>query len=107
MKTIEQNKRSLNSNQTFTAACLGACEKLVTQLTQTKENIVAEFKGAFATRQPLLQHAINQADALAWESGYPHLLFPVLATEKIESAARWQARQQLLLQGHPAYALAA
>ena len=47
------------------------------------------------------------ADALAWQTDYPHLLFPVLATEKIQNAANWKRRQQVLLRHHPAYALAA
>jgi hypothetical protein len=42
--------------------------------------------------------ALNEAEALAWQTGYPHLLFPALATEKIQAATEWSARQKLLRQ---------
>ena len=105
MKTTESNTKNVSNNQTFKAACLGACEKLVAQIGQVKNNIVTEFKGV---HQTLVQHAIVEADALAWQTEYPHLLFPLLATEKVQTLAQWQARQQLYVRRpSPAYAYAA
>jgi hypothetical protein len=50
---------------------------------------------------------LNEAEALAWQTAYPHLLFPSLAVEKIQSVAAWQARQRLVHQQHLAFAEAA
>ena len=106
MNTTNDNTKNGNTNKTFKAACLGACEKIANQLERTKNNFVNEFRGRFTAHEQLLTHAINQADALAWQTGYPHLFFPVLATERIQAVASWQARQQRMRPA-PAYALAA
>ena len=104
--TNAANKNTLTNSQKITAACRGACEKIAAQITQAKDNLVAEFKGAFQNRESLLQLAIVEADALARQTEYPHLLFPVLATEKLQAATRWYSRQQSLLRLQPAYAYA-
>ena len=106
MKTTQRNNEYLTGNKTLNA-CLGACEKLVKQLGQAKQNIIAEFRDVFQAQEQLLQQAIVEADALAWQTEYPHLLFPVLAAEKVQRAAQWQSRQQFLLENHSVYALAA
>ena len=41
---------------------------------------------------------LGEAEALAWQTGYPHLFFPALATEKVQAAAGWNARQQFIRQ---------
>ena len=107
MNTTQCNKENLTTDKTLKDTCQELCAKLVQQIGQAKNNLVAEFQDAFATQEQLLHLAIVEADALAWETDYPHLLFPALATEKIERAAHWQTRQQFLLQNHSPYALAA
>jgi hypothetical protein len=50
-------------------------------------------------RQPrLLQHALNEAEAIAWQTGFPQLVFPSLALEKAHAVAAWEARQRTLRQ---------
>ena len=105
MKTT--NKENQTSSQTLAGACLDSCRKLVAQVERAKKNLKAEFRQTFAAHEQLLAHVINQADALAWQTEYPHLLFPTLALEKVQSAVRWQERQRLILKNSPAYPLAA
>jgi tRNA nucleotidyltransferase/poly(A) polymerase len=107
MNTTEYNKQNLTVDKTLKDTCQELCAKFVQQIGQAKKNLVAEFRDAFATQEQLLQLAIVEADALAWQTDYPHLLFPALATEKIERAAHWQARQGFLLRNTSPYALAA
>jgi len=108
MNTTESNNKNVSNvsnSQAFKAACIGACENIVAQIGQVRDNIVAEFKGV---QQSLVQRAIVEADALAWQTEYPHLIFPLLATEKVQTILQWQSRQQLFLRRlSPAYALAA
>jgi len=59
---------------------------------------LAEFKGSLDVPEKLFRLAVGEAEALAWQTGYPHLLFPALATEKIEAVAGWSARQHLIRQ---------
>lgn len=105
--TTADNKNNLTKRQNFTAACRDACDKIAAQLTQARHNLVAEFRGTFQDHESLLQLAIGEADALAQQTEYPHLFFPLLATEKLQAATEWQRRQQSLLGLQPAYALAA
>ena len=40
--------------------------------------------------------ALTEAEALAWQTPYPHLFFPLLAEEKAALANQWSARQRLV-----------
>jgi hypothetical protein len=42
--------------------------------------------------------ALNEAKALAWQTEYPRLVFPVLAAEKTQAVTEWRARQNWLRQ---------
>ena len=97
MNTTQCKKENLNADKTLRAACRGVCEKIGRQIRQAKNDVLAEFRGAFNANEQLLQLAVVEADAVAWQTDYPHLLFPVLATEKIQNAANWKRRQQVLL----------
>jgi hypothetical protein len=46
--------------------------------------------------QKLLRLAVNEAEALAYETDYPHLVFPALAEEKAQQVAAWETRQQVI-----------
>jgi hypothetical protein len=107
MNTTQTTIHNTTTNKTFTGARLAFSQKLAAQIERAKNNIVAEFRETFKAHEQLLNHVINQADALAWQTDYPHLFFPLLATEKIQSAAQWQTRQHFLLSSTSAEALVA
>ncbi len=94
----------MNTNQgkqertirTVAKACLASCRKLTEQLERTKQNLLAELRGTFEAPEALLRLAVNEAEALAWQTDFPHLVFADLAAEKIQAVAAWHARQQLL-----------
>ena len=68
---------------------------------------MSEFRQRLGVPQPLLRLALNEAEALAWETEYPYLLFPALAMEKAQGVANWQARQRMIRHGASAFAFAA
>ncbi|HSY18580.1 MAG TPA: hypothetical protein VK815_09615 [Candidatus Acidoferrales bacterium] len=105
--TNAANQNNTTAAKTFTAACLGACEKIAAQITDAKDNLVAEFRGRFQNHESWLDLVLFQADALAQQTKYPHLVFPLLAAEKLQAATQWQLRQQSMLKLQPAYAHAA
>jgi hypothetical protein len=47
----------------------------------------------------LARLALNEAEALAWQTGVPHLVFPELADEKIRELAAWRERQMAVWGG--------
>ena len=51
---------------------------------------------AFPQRGHLLRLALNEAEALAWQTDFPHLFFPQLAAEKVRTVAAWQRKQQAI-----------
>lgn len=58
-------------------------------------------------RQPrVLQLALNEAEAIAWESAFPHLVFPLLAVEKVHAVAAWHTRQESIRRAQPVSAFA-
>jgi len=105
--TNAANKNNTTTAKAFTAACIGACEKLANQITQAKDNLVAEFQDKFQNHESWLDLVLFEADALAQQTKYPHLVFPLLAAEKLQVASQWQSRQQSILRRQPAYAFAA
>lgn len=82
-------------------AWVASGSKLIVGIERAKQNLAAEH--AFALPERLLRVAVNEAEALAWETEYPQLVFPALAEEKIEMLSAWYRRGESL---HSNYALA-
>ena len=97
MKTNLESKAA----RKLAEACLGQCQKLIGQIKQAKKNLVTEFRDAFSGREQILQLAVNEAEALAWQTEYPHLVFPALALEKVTVATHWQQRQKVVRRTDP------
>jgi hypothetical protein len=84
-----------------------SCRKIRAQMAGVKEAIFAEASGAFPAPERLVRLALNEAEAAAWQTQYPHLVFPALATEKVRAVAAWNARQQSVRENGPVITLAA
>jgi hypothetical protein len=93
MNANRQN-RDNSVTKNFTTACVEQCRAVAARLALAKESLIAEFKESFQIQERLLQLAVNEAEALARETEYPHLLFPALALEKVRVAASWHERQE-------------
>jgi len=89
-----ENKEPGGAGAAIKNACVASCRKIVEQIKNTRAAILAESRGVLEVREQLLKLALNEAEALAWQTVYPHLLFPVLATEKIQAVADWNRHQQ-------------
>jgi hypothetical protein len=105
MNQIAKNKESSGTDQTFANACLACGQKLVAQIERVKNNIVADFHEAFKSHEQLLNRAVDEAEALAWQTAFPQLVFPTLAMEKVQAVARWSARQEIIKQKNSAYSM--
>jgi hypothetical protein len=105
--TINHNKEREASEQTITNRCVQSCKKLLAGIEQVKNKIADEFQETLDSHGQSLQLALNEAEALAWQTAYPHLLFPTLALEKVLAVAAWQTRQRSLHQHHSVFAEAA
>jgi hypothetical protein len=90
-----------------TSTSLQSCRKLLEAIEQAKKTIVSEFHATKESHQKLFKQALNEAEALAWQTEYPHLLFPWLAMEKVQAVAHWQSRQQAVYENFRTFAEAA
>ena len=77
------------------------------QLDGVKNTILRQANLAGAVDRQVLRLAVAEAEALAWQTPYPHLLFPTLAQEKAAAANRWTERQRVLKNSGPVLAFAA
>jgi len=93
MKTnvVETNE---NTRRDFATLCLDSCRKVVDRIEQVKQAVLDEFRDTMDAHNQMVRLAVNEAEALAWETEYPHLVFPTLAHEKAEQVTSWAARQR-------------
>jgi hypothetical protein len=106
MNTNDMNK-VLNAESTIADRCAQSFIKLLAGIEQTKGRIAAEFREIVESNQKSFQLALNEAEALAWQTDFPQLFFATLAVEKIQAVAAWQTRQQFVSQPQLAFARAA
>ena len=112
---MKANNRKASSKLTETArnraertarAAASERREIAVQFTNIKNGLAREFGTALGGHGQLLKSALNEAEALAWQTGYPHLFFPVLAEEKAVAVNRWAARQRRVREASREMALA-
>lgn len=96
-----------SAEPTIAARCMQSCKQLLAGIKQVRIRIANEFQETYEAHGQLVQLALNEAEALAWETAYPHLLFPALAVEKVQAVAAWQTRQRSMHPRQPNFAEAA
>lgn len=75
----------------------GFCRKLSDSLLALKEQLITKYEDALPGRRHLVRELIAEAEALAWETPFPHLFLPDFA----------ELRLAEVLAIEPAYARAA
>jgi hypothetical protein len=76
-------------------------------LERLRRAVEGEFVQVRGTHGHWVTLALNEAEALALQTGVPHLVFPELAREKARAVAAWHRRQQKLQRPAPSLAFAA
>lgn len=105
MNTTNKNKKN-NTEPSIANRCVQSCKQLLAGIEQAKNKIVAEFRDIVELNQKSFDLALNEAEALAWQTDYPQLFFPSLALEKIQTVAARQTRRQTLQKPRLAFAQA-
>jgi hypothetical protein len=98
MNTKSANERSKISEvaANLRHVCLRSCQKIVAQLGRVKAAIGAQARATLPAHESMLKLALNEAEAQAWQTAYPHLLFPTLAMEKVQAIVDWAGHQQFV-----------
>lgn len=76
------------------------------RIAKEKEAILFEHADAAGAHARLLRLALNEAEALAWQTEFPQLVFLILAEEKARAAILWHRRQHALLRAQTEEAFA-
>lgn len=63
-------------------------------LSRAKDGVLQDYAPLMGEHTHLLRLALNEAEALAWSTEVPQLVFPLLAREKAEFALAWHRRQK-------------
>lgn len=98
MKSNEMNKTNVTAQDSLGQLCLESCQLLLARIDRVRSAVLAEFRENLQEHEHMLKLALNEAEAVAWQTGVPQLVFPTLAMEKVQAAATWHARQQLVRQ---------
>jgi hypothetical protein len=68
----------------------GFCRRLTDSLSSLKEQLRARFERALPGRLQLVRKLIADAEALAWETPFPHLFLPDFAELRLAEALATQ-----------------
>jgi len=94
MNTTKHTNDNTSRTRTIANNCVATCQKLIGQIESAKNSLLAEFRDTIAAPEQLLRLALSEAEALAWQSGFPQLVFPTLAREKAQAVVAWDAHQR-------------
>jgi hypothetical protein len=93
--------------KTFANVCVDSCQKLLLQIERTKNSILAQYREKLNGYEQVLRLALNEAEAIAWQTEFPQLVFPTLALEKAQAVEIWHERQSSLRRATSGLAFAA
>ena len=96
---LAEHPRMKNYRRPFLATVLE-------RIAAVRSAVEQEFAWLLERQPRVLQLALNEAEAIAWQSAFPHLVFPLLATEKVHAVAAWHARQESIRRVEPVSAFA-
>src|SRR5262245_10384154 len=72
-----------------------------------RDGVHRELSNLNDRQRKLIDLALNEAEALAWQTDFPQLVFPTLAEEKARAAVEWYKRQETILRRNTEHAFAA
>ncbi len=77
-------------------ACTRCYHAVLRRLADVKAQVTTDFRHEMTGYEQVLSASLNEAEAVAWQTPYPHLLFPALAEEKAIEARQWAAQQRAI-----------
>src|SRR5688500_1544650 len=71
-----------------------ARKKLLRAVANLRAKLVRRYERVFPHRAEMVRASIAEAEALAWETSFPHLFLPLLAHEKVSRALATEGAEQ-------------
>lgn len=63
------------------------CRKLIDALAGLKHKLIARYEQILPGSGELIRRAVNEAELVAWETSFPHLVLPDLAEARLAALA--------------------
>ena len=82
MKT-EKNQSPITSNATAQFY-----RKMVDTIRDLRDRLLEKYEQTLPGRAYLVRKAVAEAEAMAWQTSFPHLLFPDLVEARVAALAR-------------------
>ena len=89
-------KDTTRAQQNLTAICLKTGQRALRQIRAVRTSVLGQFRDLVAGHERALRLALNEAEALAFQTPFPHLVFADLAEEKARALAAWLERQRVV-----------
>ena len=96
MKRTHSYQRKNTQALSTALVCPSACDTVREVVSKAKQKLLNDYSELVGEHFHLLRLALNEAEALAWDTEFPHLFFPALAAEKAHTAVNWHRRQRAL-----------
>ena len=106
MRTQRTYQRDAEENGSLARTWVSANQTVRRALSRSKEAVLNEYAHRVEEHARLLRLALNEAEALAWQTDFPHLFFHALAAEKAETAVSWHQRQRAVRRNEGEFAFA-
>ncbi len=107
LNDLKWSGRDAAAGTAFPGVGRASCRKALAQVARVKAAMLVESSAALQSQARLLRLALNEAEAAARQTPYPHLVFPTLAAEKVRSVIDWNRRQESMRRTNPVLVLAA
>src|SRR5262245_34628951 len=104
---ITETRNTTKEFQSLNRATLALSKEIRKQVQRAKVRICSEYRDLMDGLEHARSLALNEAEALAWETGFPQLVFPELAAEKVAAVSRWGQRQIAMQRTRREFAFAA
>ncbi len=91
MKRTWDNAKKQNASAAAPVESRNEIQRVVNRV---KTSVLNDYQELAGEHGRLLRLALNEAEAIAWATGFPQLFFPTLALEKAQSAVSWHQRQR-------------
>jgi hypothetical protein len=93
MNTTTTTSAPDRSRTSLEHVCASLCQNMKSRLALAKLAVLNEARLTLKAPRHLVELAVNEAEATAWQTGYPLLAFPTLAAEKVRAVAKWNHPQ--------------
>ncbi len=94
MKRTNNQKRNGTGSNGLHHSGSNRCDAVRNLIAGAKETVLRDFADLAGEHTRVLRLALNEAEALAWQTNHPQLFFPALAIEKAQAAVKWHERQR-------------